>query len=484
MLAGYGGRRASRRRGSTAIFNRRLTDRQPAAVVRPTTEAEVVDAVRLARERGWQVAVRSGGHSWAQWSVRDDALVIDLGRLNELSYDEATGVVSRRHPRSGAAPSSAPFLEARGRFFPGGHCPTVGIGGFLLQGGQGWNARGWGWAAEYVEAVDVVTAAGELVRASADENADLYWAARGAGPGFPGVVTRFHLRTLPAPAARRADRARLLPRRLRRGDDLAARDPRDGRRHRRDRRAHQDRPDHRAGPGPAGHRRGAGRRPGRGATRPWRRSAPPPRSTGRCSCSTPIPTTHRRAAQAAARGQPRGPPLGGRQRLALRPRRRRRPGDAPRVHHAAQRQGVHDLVLDGAAAGPARHGVLAPVRDLPGVVRRVGVAGGRRALHRMARGRDGRPRAGHRRPVPRRQRPLPPPGAVHVRRGVGATPGRSAPSATRTGCSSATWPAPTARPTATTGSSQPPPASSSATASNRPNSQRCAGSESRSAANQ
>ena len=94
----------------------------------------------------------------------------------------------------------APFLAARGRFFPGGHCPTVGLGGFLLQGGQGWNARGWGWAAEYVEAIDVVTADGELVRARPTENADLYWAARGAGPGFFGVVTRFHLRTLPAPA--------------------------------------------------------------------------------------------------------------------------------------------------------------------------------------------------------------------------------------------------------------------------------------------
>jgi FAD/FMN-containing dehydrogenase len=180
------------------IFNRRLSDRQPAGVVRPSSEAEVVDAVGLARERGWQVAVRAGGHSWAQWSVRDDALVIDLAALQEISYDEATGLVSASPAVKGGS-ELGPFLEARGRFFPGGHCPTVGIGGFLLQGGQGWNARGWGWAAEYVEALDVVTAAGELVRCSADENTDLYWAARGAGPGFPGVVTRFHLRTLPGP---------------------------------------------------------------------------------------------------------------------------------------------------------------------------------------------------------------------------------------------------------------------------------------------
>ena len=180
------------------IFNRRLTSREPAAVVRPTTEGEVVAAVLLARERGWQVAVRSGGHSWAQWSVRTDALVIDLGAMRELSYDDATGIATASPAVRGGGELS-PYLESYGRFFPGGHCPTVGLGGFLLQGGQGWNARGLGWAAEHVVAIDVVTAAGELVRASAEENADLFWAARGAGPGFFGVVTRFHLRTMPAP---------------------------------------------------------------------------------------------------------------------------------------------------------------------------------------------------------------------------------------------------------------------------------------------
>jgi len=180
------------------IFNRRLTDRAPAAVLRAATVQDVVLGVRLARERGWKVAVRSGGHSWAQWSVRSEALVIDLADLQELDFDEATGIVTASPAVQGGA-VLAPYLDARGRFFPGGHCPTVGIGGFLLQGGQGWNCRGLGWAAEYVEAVDVVTADGELVRADAEQNSDLYWAARGAGPGFFGVVVRFHLRTLPAP---------------------------------------------------------------------------------------------------------------------------------------------------------------------------------------------------------------------------------------------------------------------------------------------
>jgi len=180
------------------IFNRRLTDRAPAAVLRAASVQDVVLGVRLARERGWKVAVRSGGHSWAQWSVRDDALVIDLADLQELVYDEATGIVTASPAVQGGA-VLAPYLDSLGRFFPGGHCPTVGIGGFLLQGGQGWNCRGLGWAAEYVVAVDVVTADGELVRAAAEQNSDLYWAARGAGPGFFGVVVRFHLRTMPAP---------------------------------------------------------------------------------------------------------------------------------------------------------------------------------------------------------------------------------------------------------------------------------------------
>lgn len=181
------------------IFNRRVPGRRPAAVLLAETEQDVVNGVRLAAARGWRVAVRSGGHSWAQWSVRDEALVIDLGRFKEISYDEQTAVVTVTGSVLGGMELD-PFLAERGRFFSGGHCPTVGVGGFILQGGQGWNARGWGWAAERLLAIDVVTADGELVRADATQNADLLWAARGAGPGFFGVVTRFHLETSPRPA--------------------------------------------------------------------------------------------------------------------------------------------------------------------------------------------------------------------------------------------------------------------------------------------
>jgi FAD/FMN-containing dehydrogenase len=178
------------------VFNGRRAERQPAAIVFAETDADIQNGVLLARQNGWSVSVRSGGHSWAAWSVRDDALLIDLGLMREIAFDPATNVVSAR-PAVKGGDELDPFLEERGRFFRGGHCPSVGIGGFLLQGGQGWLARGHGWAAENVVAIDVVTADGALVRADAQQNSDLWWAARGCGPSFPGIVTRFHLATEP-----------------------------------------------------------------------------------------------------------------------------------------------------------------------------------------------------------------------------------------------------------------------------------------------
>lgn len=178
------------------VFNGRRPDRQPDAVLIAASVEDVQRGVRLAAERGWSVAVRSGGHAWAAWSVRDGGLLLDLGALDDIEYDEQTHIASAGPATKGGEVLS-PYLEERGRFFNGGHCPSVGIGGFLLQGGQGWNQRGWGWAAESVVAVDVVTADGELVRADATQNSDLYWAARGAGPTFPGIVVRFHLQTRP-----------------------------------------------------------------------------------------------------------------------------------------------------------------------------------------------------------------------------------------------------------------------------------------------
>jgi Dehydrogenases with different specificities (related to short-chain alcohol dehydrogenases) len=133
------------------VFNARRPDRFPAAVLLAADEDDVIAGVRLAAERGWTVSVRSGGHSWAAWSLRDDALLIDLGAMRDMAYEPASGVVSARPAVQGGL-ELAPFLAERGRAFPGGHCATVGLGGFLLQGGRagtaghaGGPARAW-WA--------------------------------------------------------------------------------------------------------------------------------------------------------------------------------------------------------------------------------------------------------------------------------------------------------------------------------------------------
>jgi FAD/FMN-containing dehydrogenase len=182
------------------IFNARRPDRFPAGVLLADSEADVVAGVRLAREHGLKVSVRAGGHSWAAWSLRDDALLIDLAGMREMAFDPATDIATASPAIKGGA-ELTPFLAGHGRVFTGGHCPEVGLGGFLLQGGQGWNSRSHGWACENVVGIDVVTADGELVHADEARNADLLWAARGAGPGFVGVITRFHLRTFDRPAA-------------------------------------------------------------------------------------------------------------------------------------------------------------------------------------------------------------------------------------------------------------------------------------------
>ncbi|KOU21890.1 FAD-binding oxidoreductase [Streptomyces sp. WM6372] len=181
---------------TSRIFNHRLPSRRPAAVLRAANPADVVAGVRMAAAEGWKVAVRSGGHSWAAWSLREDTLLIDLALFTGMSYDSLSGIVAVGPAVRGGLDLD-PYLAEHDRFFAIGHAPTVGMGGFLLQGGLGWNCRGWGWAAESIESMEVVTASGELVPCSETENADLFWAMRGSGPGFFGVVTEFRLRTRP-----------------------------------------------------------------------------------------------------------------------------------------------------------------------------------------------------------------------------------------------------------------------------------------------
>lgn len=121
------------------VFNHRRPKRYPIAVVEAENEGHVVAAVKLAKQLGCRVSVRSGGHSWAAWSVRDNAVLIDLGKMNHISVDETTKIATVSPSTTGNALNN--FLTERGLMFCGGHCPDVGVGGFLLQGGMGWNCR-------------------------------------------------------------------------------------------------------------------------------------------------------------------------------------------------------------------------------------------------------------------------------------------------------------------------------------------------------
>ena len=123
-----------RRRGHNAL----KPERYPELIVRPETEAEVVEAVRLARAEGLKVKARSGGHSWTASSVRD-GMLIDLEALDEIIVDPDARTATVQPGVKGDDLGAA--LRAHGLFFPGGHCPTVCVGGYLLQGGFGWNGR-------------------------------------------------------------------------------------------------------------------------------------------------------------------------------------------------------------------------------------------------------------------------------------------------------------------------------------------------------
>jgi FAD/FMN-containing dehydrogenase len=175
-----------------SVWNARAPERYPDAIVLAESERDVVAAVCEARERGWRIGVRSGGHSWAGNHVRNGGLLIDLSRLREVVLD-AQAMTAAVGPGCHGDELLGGLAEHE-LFFPAGHCPGVGLGGYLLQGGYGWNGRVHGPACMSVSAIDVVLADGSLVRASEHEHTDLLWAARGAGPGFFGVVTRFHLR--------------------------------------------------------------------------------------------------------------------------------------------------------------------------------------------------------------------------------------------------------------------------------------------------
>jgi FAD/FMN-containing dehydrogenase len=196
FVRGADGYEAARR---STVWNGIVPQRFPDTIRQAVDTAEVVAAIGYARDIGHHVGVCSGGRSWTASHLRDGGLLLDVGRLDHCEVDTDRMIA---HVGPGKCASDfALELDAQGLFFPAGHCEGIRLGGYLLQGGYGWNSNAVGPACESVLGLDVVTADGERVYCDADNHPDLYWAARGSGPGFFGVVTSFTVRIYQRPKA-------------------------------------------------------------------------------------------------------------------------------------------------------------------------------------------------------------------------------------------------------------------------------------------
>jgi FAD/FMN-containing dehydrogenase len=177
-----------------AVYNR-MIDRRPALIVRCVDDADVIDALVVAREAGLPLAVRGGGHSAPGYAVVDDGLVIDLSAMRHVLVDPVAGraIVGGGATWGDVDHATSPF----GLAVPGGVVSTTGVAGLTLGGGSGHLTRPYGLSCDSLISATVVTADGRLVRASEDSHPELFWALRGGGGNF-GVVTSFEFALHPA----------------------------------------------------------------------------------------------------------------------------------------------------------------------------------------------------------------------------------------------------------------------------------------------
>jgi FAD/FMN-containing dehydrogenase len=167
---------------------------EPDVAVSCRTTAEVVNAVKLARDRGLRVAVRGGGHSIAGLSTIDGGMLIDLAPMNGVEVDP-----ERKIAKVGGGALWSDVDQATQQYglaTPGGVVSDTGVAGLTLGGGYGWLRRKFGLSCDNLLEAEVVCADGEVRTASADSHPDLYWALRGGGGNF-GVVTSLEYRLHP-----------------------------------------------------------------------------------------------------------------------------------------------------------------------------------------------------------------------------------------------------------------------------------------------
>lgn len=163
---------------------------RPRAVVYAETDEDVRTAIRFAQDNDLHTVPRSGGHSLGGYSTTR-GVVLDVSRLNRIDVTRSGTVVAGAGVQQvdGLRP-----LAARGLALVGGRCPNVALGGYVQGGGIGWQTRRHGLGSDRLVRASVVLPDGRLVRASAEEHADLFWALQGGGGGNFGVVTRYELR--------------------------------------------------------------------------------------------------------------------------------------------------------------------------------------------------------------------------------------------------------------------------------------------------
>jgi FAD/FMN-containing dehydrogenase len=181
----------------TTPWNMRWIGKRPiaSAVVRAESAADVASALRWAGETGTPIAARSGGHSYSGYSSTR-GVIVDVSSMTAVTFDAASG----QAVVGGGARNTHVYeaLRAADRTVTHGRCYRVGVAGLVLGGGVGFNMRRLGLTCDQLVSTDVVLANGQVVRASAAEEPDLFWAARGAGGGNFGIHTSFTFQTAPA----------------------------------------------------------------------------------------------------------------------------------------------------------------------------------------------------------------------------------------------------------------------------------------------
>ena len=173
-----------------SIFNS-MIDRRPELIAQATSAADVAATIRLARDSGLPLSVRSGGHSVAGMSIADGGIVVDMRAMNQVTVDPTKKIATVAGGATWGDFDAATAAHSLGA--TGGRVSTTGVAGLTLGGGSGWTERKFGLACDNLESVELVIADGSIVRASDDENQDLFWALHGAGHNF-GVATELQFR--------------------------------------------------------------------------------------------------------------------------------------------------------------------------------------------------------------------------------------------------------------------------------------------------